>query len=45
MLAVSGFKEQRVHLCGAFGSAGLILQGIIGVSIDVIKAANETIPE
>jgi len=46
MLAnLSGFNEQRLHLYIGFGTFGAILQGTIGIKIDVISVAAEIIPE
>ena len=42
---LSGSREQSVHWWAEFGMFGKILQGIIGIIIDVIKTAAEAIPE
>jgi len=45
VVAVSGFSEHSVHLDIGFGTLGAILHGMIGMSIDVINASAEMIPE
>ena len=45
VLNLSGFREHSDHLYIGFGTFGAIRQGIIGIKIEIISVAAETMLE